>query len=136
MLKRWISCVGLCFVLILGATPFLMADEEHHAGHGEMEAASSGSVALTGEVVDVFCYMSHGKDGLGPKHASCAKKCISGGLPVAIRSNGALYLVAMSDHNPANQTLANFAGKDVTVHGKVTEQDGMKFIAVEHVGAH
>lgn len=133
MLKKWISCVGLCLVLILGATPFLMADEEHHAGHGEMEAASSGSVALTGEVVDVFCYMSHGAEGLGPKHAGCAKKCISGGLPVAIRSSGELYLASMSDHTAANPVLAEFAGKDITVHGKVTEQDGMKFISIEHV---
>ncbi|MBI4436277.1 MAG: hypothetical protein HY590_02545 [Candidatus Omnitrophica bacterium] len=107
-----------------------LADEEHHAASQKEE----GMAGLTGEVVDVLCYMSHGKEGLGPKHADCAKKCILGGLPVAIRSNDQLYLATMSDHSPANQTLANFAGKEVTVHGKVTEQDGMKFIAVEHIG--
>lgn len=125
MRKRIFKTLGSLSVALLIAIGWAMAHEEH--------GAAGGSVALTGEVVDVFCYMSHGEAGLGLKHADCAKKCILGGLPVAIRSNGELYLATLSDHTPANQTLANFSGREVTVHGKVTERDGMKFIAVEHI---
>jgi len=117
---------GMVLAVMTGSLAF--AHEEHGAG--------GGSTAVTGEVVDVFCYMSHGQKGLGPDHAGCAKKCILGGLPVAIRSDGQLYLATMSDHTAANQKLAEFAGKDVTVHGKVTEQDGMKFISIEHIEGH
>ncbi|MBI3088603.1 MAG: hypothetical protein HYY91_06965, partial [Candidatus Omnitrophica bacterium] len=54
-----------------------LANEEHEHATGEQ--------TLTGEVVDVFCYLSHPKDGIGKGHAGCAKKCIKSGLPVAIK---------------------------------------------------
>lgn len=123
MAKKWIE-IGIA--LLFASAPSALAHEEHGGN-------TPGAAAMTGEVVDVFCYMSHGEKGLGPDHAGCAKKCILGGLPVAIRSKGQLYLATMSDHTAANQKLAEFAGKDVTVHGKVTEQEGMKFISIEHI---
>ena len=130
--KGILKCFSVAF-LIVGVTWNLALAYE-----GEEGSAKEGAWedSLTGEVVDVVCYMGHGQSGLGPQHADCAKKCILGGLPVAIRSGGQLYLAAMSDHTSANQTLANFAGREITVHGKVTEQDGMKFIAVEHIEEH
>ena len=88
---------------------------------------------MTGEVVDVFCYLDHGKEGLGKQHASCAKKCIKGGLPVAIKVGDQLYLASMTEHEPANEVLADYAGQEVTVHGEIMERDGQKFIAVSHV---
>ena len=101
--------------------------------HEEHAAAPSGEQALTGEVVDVFCYLSHGKEGLGKGHAGCAKKCIGEGLPVAIKVGDQLYLATMASHEPANKTLVQFAGQQVTVHGKVMEQDGQQLIAITHV---
>ena len=112
-------------VLLIGA-PAAWAHEEHAAG-------SSGEQTLTGEVVDTFCYLSHGKEGLGKAHASCAKKCIEGGLPVAIKVGDRLYLAAMADHAAANKTLGALAGQQVTVHGKIMEQDGQRMIAITHV---
>jgi hypothetical protein len=100
------------------------ADEEH---------AAAGEQALTGEVVDVLCYLSHGKEGLGKGHAECAKKCIKGGLPVAIKVGDQLYLASMADHTAANQKLAGLAAQSVTVHGKVMERDGQRLIAISHV---
>jgi len=101
------------------------ADETHQA--------ASGQQTLTGEVVDVFCYLSHGKDGLGAGHASCAKKCISSGLPVAIKVGNQLYLATHADHTPANQHLAALAGQQVTVTGQLMEQDGQHLIAISKV---
>ncbi len=34
---------------------------------------------------------------------------------------------------PANEILANYAGEQVTVHGKVMERDGQRFIAISHI---
>ena len=100
------------------------AHEEHGTG---------GEQTLTGEVVDVFCYLSHPDQGLGKSHAACAKKCIEGGLPVAIKVGDQLYLLAMADHSPANAVLAKFAGEQVTVHGTVMERDGQHLISVSGV---
>lgn len=107
------------------------AAEEHHHAHATPDA--NKEQVLTGEVVDVFCYLSHGKEALGKEHADCAKKCIKSGLPVAIKVGDQLYLAAMDSHDPANKTLAEAAGEQVTVHGKVLERDGQHLVSITRV---
>ena len=122
---RYLICFVVGAVLAMSGQG-VWAHEEHAASPG-------GEQTLSGEVVDVFCYLSHGKDGLGKGHAGCAKKCIKSGLPVAIKVGDQLYLAAMESHDPANKTLANFAGERVTVHGKILEGDGQHLIAITKV---
>ena len=123
--------VGAALVAGAGA---VRAHEEHAGAEQEQVAENTGAEqTLTGEVVDVFCYLSHGKDGLGKGHAGCAKKCIQSGLPVALKVGDQLYLAAMSSHDPANKALADFAGEQVTVHGKVLEKDGQHLISITNV---
>lgn len=113
-----------------------MEEKEHGGTAMEQQAPAaqaSQEQTLTGEVVDVFCYLSHPKDGIGKGHADCAKKCIKSGLPVAIKVGDQLYLATMADHNPANQQLADLAAERVTVRGKVMELDGQRLIAVSSV---
>ena len=125
---------GLISLGLLAAAASAWAHEEHAGGsHEQVAENTAAEQTLTGEVVDVFCYLSHGKDGLGKQHAECAKKCIEGGLPAAIKVGDQLYLAAMSSHEPANKTLAAFAGEQVTVSGKVMEQDGQHLIAITQV---
>ncbi len=118
--------VGLVATLLMTSGGVAWA----HEGH-EMEAA--GDQTLTGEVIDTFCYLSHGNEGRGKDHIGCARKCIESGLPVAIKVGDQLYLATMADHTAANTTLAPFAGEQVTVHGNVMEKDGQHLIAIEHV---
>ena len=111
-----------------------ISHEEHHGAVGEIAAHSEkGEMTLTGEVVDVVCYLSHDAQGLGKGHTDCAKKCITGGLPVALKVGDQLYLASMGDHTAANAKLAPFAGRQVTVHGKVLERDGQRLILVSEV---
>jgi hypothetical protein len=119
-------------VLLLAGAVVAQAHEEHQQAAAPASGAP-GEETLTGEVVDVFCYLSHGKNGLGKGHAGCAKKCISGGLPVAIKVGDQLYLATMASHEAANKTLAEHAGEQVTVHGKLMEQDGQHLIAITRV---
>jgi len=110
-----------------------------HMGEGphdeakEMAAASGGEHTITGEVVDVMCYLSHGQEGLGKGHAGCGKKCVESGLPVAIKSGDQLYLASMADHTPANKALADLVGEQVTVQGAVFEKDGQRLIAISKI---
>lgn len=127
--------VGLVIgtMLVIGAEG-VWAHTDHAGAVSEEAAENSGAEqTLTGEVVDVFCYLSHGTDGLGKGHAGCAKKCIESGLPVALKVGDQLYLAAMASHDPANNTLARFAGERVTVHGQVMEHDGQHLIAITKV---
>jgi hypothetical protein len=129
----------LAFVMVgalVGAVSAWAHEAHQHEGDPESSAAAApaaGEQRLTGEVVDVFCYLSHGRDGLGKGHAGCAKKCIQGGLPVAIKVGDQLYLATMASHEPANKVLAERAGEQVTVVGKLLEQDGQHLIAITKV---
>ncbi len=121
MNKWWIVVMG--GVLVCGSTVVF--------AHEEPAASVSSEQTLTGEVVDVVCYLDHGA--LGKGHAGCAKKCIQSGLPVAIKVGDHLYLASLADHAAANQKLAELAGQQVTVHGKIMERDGQHLIEISQV---
>ncbi len=90
------------------------------------DSSSSGQTkTLTGEVVDLMCYLDHGAK--GEKHKSCAEKCIKSGGPVGLLSGEDLYLV-IGEHQPMNDQLASKAAQTVTLKGKVVEKNGMKMI--------
>ncbi len=93
----------------------------------EGKAPKAGSeVTVTGEVLDMACYLDHGAHGSG--HADCAKKCISSGLPVGLKgSDGKTYLL-IGEHMPANEELAKHAAETITVHGKLVERDGINLL--------
>jgi hypothetical protein len=110
-------------VLSLAAAPAI-AHEGHHA-----KRQAEGK--LTGEVVDITCYLDH--DSQGEKHSSCAQKCIEKGMPVGLVADGKLYLVIVSSHESPNLKLAPWAGKMVTIKGARTERDGMRAIDMEDV---
>ena len=80
---------------------------------------------VTGEIVDLMCYLDHGAK--GEKHKGCAEKCISSGGPVGIVSGDDVYLV-IGDHKPINDQLSSLASQTVTLKGKVVEKHGMKMI--------
>lgn len=88
--------------------------------------ADEATQSLTGEVVDMMCYLDHGAK--GEKHKGCAEKCIKGGGPVGLLSGDQLYLV-VGDHAPINDELAAKAAQTVTLKGKVVERNGVKMLA-------
>jgi hypothetical protein len=122
---RFITAIA---ALATAATLTLAEDEHHHtASDHHVAATSSGSITVTGEVLDMACYLDHGAQ--GDKHADCAKTCIEGGLPVGIKSaDGKTYLL-IGEHKPLNKQLAPYAAKTITVKGKLVERDGFKAIA-------
>jgi hypothetical protein len=90
---------------------------------------------ITGQVVDIACFMGH--DTSGPKHAKCAEACARAGNPLAIydEASKTLYLPVSLDHKNPNAKLMEFIEKKVKVSGRVMEKDGIKGIAIEKVEA-
>src|ERR1700730_6804750 len=80
--------VATCFITALAFSPLALA-EEHEHGKDKLDAAATKTV--TGEVVDMMCFVDH--NATGDKHAACAAKCIKGGGPVGISSEGKTYLI-------------------------------------------
>ena len=111
----------------LFAVSRLTAHEGHEHAAGDKEDLASGETKkITGEVVDMACYVDHGST--GEKHADCAKKCITSGLPVGLKADDGKTYVLIGDHKPLNTELAEYAGKKITVDGKVASRDGIFMI--------
>ncbi|MEW6365692.1 MAG: hypothetical protein AB1714_13770 [Acidobacteriota bacterium] len=103
----------------LGATVLAHEGEMHGGEQAQM-------VTVTGEVIDLVCYIDHGA--VGEKHLSCAKTCIESGLPVGIKgTDGKTYMV-VGEHKPINQALAPLAAKTITVRGKLVSRDGFNLL--------
>ena len=95
-------------------------------------AAPVFAETVTGEVVDLGCYLDHGAK--GEKHQKCAMNCIKGGMPVGVLTDdGKVYLVIGQHHKPANDQLADLAAKKVTIEGKVGTQNGVSIIVAEKI---
>ena len=112
--------VAAGFISALASSPLLLAQE-----HGKDSLDASASKEITGEVVDMMCYVDH--NAIGDKHAGCAAKCIKGNGPVGVVSDGKAYLI-VGDHKPMNDALAEFAGKTITVRGKMAERGGIAML--------
>jgi hypothetical protein len=81
---------------------------------------------VTGEVVDMMCYVDH--NAMGDGHGqSCGAKCIKNGGPVGIVENGKAYLV-VGEHKPMNDELAESCGKTITLKGKFVERGGIAML--------
>jgi len=89
-------------------------------------AKTSSEVTVTGEVLDMACYLDHGAQ--GAKHADCAKKCIGSGLPVGLKSTDGKTYLLIGEHMPANDELAKHAAETITVRGKLVERDGINLL--------
>ena len=111
------------FIAALALLPLAIAQEHEH---GKEDLSASAEKSVSGEVVDMMCYVDH--NAMGEKHGqSCGAKCIRSGGPVGIVSDGKAYLV-VGEHKPINDQLADYCGKTVTVKGKMAERGGMAMI--------
>jgi hypothetical protein len=113
--------VAVSFTTAVFLSPLALAEEPNKE---KLDASSEKT--LTGEIVDLMCYADHNAS--GEKHAKCAATCIKSGGPVAILSEGKTYIV-VGDHKPMNDQLAEFAGKTVTLKGKLASNGGIPLLA-------
>jgi hypothetical protein len=112
--------VAATSIAVLVFSPLVIAQKHEH---GSDTAASK---EVSGEVVDMMCYVDH--NAVGEKHGqSCGAKCIKSGGPVGIVSEDKAYLV-VGEHKPMNDQLAEYCGKTITVKGKLAERGGIAMI--------
>ncbi|MFC4874122.1 hypothetical protein [Negadavirga shengliensis] len=108
-----------CFV-------FFASQANEKDGDGE-------EISVTGEVLDLSCYMAGGAKGEG--HKGCAEKCINNGMPMGLlTADGKVYLL-VEDHKNASpyQSLKNHAAEQVDVTGKHFVRNGMASIVIGKV---
>lgn len=113
-------------LVILLASASLLGAASLPLAAADAASTDEGATTVKGEIVDLACYLDHGAQ--GEKHAGCAQKCISSGLPVGIKTDdGKLYLV-IGEHKPMNDELAQYAAQTITLKGKVRSRDGVNLL--------
>ena len=122
------SLLAAAAVLALGISGAVAAEQA-------AAKAPEKTSAVSGEILDLSCYMGHG--GMGEGHAGCAAKCLKGGQPMGLLgSDGAVYLL-FADHGDASayEKAKDLAGKKVEITGDVATKNGLKGITVHGVKA-
>jgi hypothetical protein len=92
---------------------------------------------VTGEVIDLSCYLQLGKHGAA--HAACGGKCIAAGEPIGlVTKSGDVYLAIAEEHDLRRDGKTTFRkaaadnfAKVVTVTGTATTVNGIKTIYVQ-----
>ena|SRR5437588_8960106 len=116
--------ISATFVVALIISPLALAHDP--AEHGKENLSAGAAKTVTGEIVDMMCYIDH--NAVGDKHGqSCGAKCIKNGGPVGIIENGKAYLV-VGEHKPMNDELADSCGKTITLKGKLAERGGVAML--------
>lgn len=87
-------------------------------------------VTLSGEVLDLTCYLADGKK--GPGHKACAKLCAKKGLPMGLLTDaGDVYLLIENHDDPdPYDDLKKLAGTEVEIKGVKFSRDGMSSLMV------
>ena len=123
MLKRILAAT---VVLAFAALPLVAQQPK--------QAPASNEVTLTGQVIDVSCYTVMGAS--GPGHKQCALACSKSGEPLAILSDGVIYVpVSSKPSDPQNPRLEPFAEGKVKVTGAHRMKDGLHTIEIKTIAA-
>ena len=87
---------------------------------------------VTGEILDMKCYMSSGAH--GEDHKDCAAMCVKGGAPMGILADdGKVYLLIVGKDAAPYDEAKKFAGEMVTLTGTLSEKNGVQALIVTEV---
>ena len=128
--RDWSRFGQLAAAVLISAslTVMLMKWSEHR----HRSVANAQEVLVTGEVLDMTCYIASNLS--GPDHAKCARDCIRSGLPAGLKAqDGKVYLLTGGPGHSINAEVADYAGKTVTIKGRQTVRDGFAQLQVEEI---
>ncbi|HRO47596.1 hypothetical protein [Agriterribacter sp.] len=95
--------------------------------------AQDETKTVSGEVLDMACYMAKGAH--GEKHKGCAAACIKDGAPMGLlTSDGKIYLL-VENHNKKEvyAKIKDRAGEKITVTGTASVKGGLQGLVVEEL---
>ncbi len=119
--------IGFLILLVLLVTLLQSQDKPKSAAK---------ETTITGEVVDISCYLGHGARGEG--HKACAESCAkAGGALGILTSDGKLYVSLLPDNHKSgpNEKLMGFIARNVTVNGIIRSSGGVNGVIVKDVAA-
>jgi len=82
------------------------------------------AVTVTGEIIDLSCYLQLGKH--GEKHVACGKKCLTNGQPIGLLDkDGGVYMLMEEEHDPRRDgQVAGFRKAAIEHFGQIMQVSG------------
>ena len=119
--------IGLLVVAALAlGSRVLRADAE------APKAEKPADVTLSGTVVDMHCYVTHGASDAG--HAGCANACISRGVPAGfLTDDGVLYVLLGQTPHSVKETVKDMAGVPAKATGAPIDRGGVKGLQLKSI---
>ena len=100
----------------------------------QQAAAPAADVTLTGQVIDMNCFVTMGASGAG--HKTCASACAKAGVALALLVDGNIYMpVSAKPGDPQNSRLEPFAEGRVKVTGTHRMANGIHTIEIKTIAA-
>jgi hypothetical protein len=129
-----IKTLLLLSALSLSVSAWADHKHDHKSDDKKAAASTSESATVTGEVLDLSCFLTHG--GTGKDHKKCAQTCLleknaAAGL---LLPDGSVY-VLLADHEHAKEyaAIAKLGGEKAKVTGKKSSKGGLQAILIEKV---
>jgi hypothetical protein len=88
---------------------------------------------VTGEVIDLNCYLKKGDAGHGEAHKECAIACAKRGEPLAILAPDGFYAIKGDWTKNKNEKLIEWIAQTVRATGEVREVNGKKLILLTDI---
>jgi hypothetical protein len=90
---------------------------------------------VTGEVVDLSCYLHHPATSTGSSHRKCAETCAKKGLPMGVLTGDKQVFLLLEDHDNPKAYAAAIAkaAQQATVDGIKVNLGGVQGLVVESV---
>jgi hypothetical protein len=90
---------------------------------------------ITGEVIDMSCYLHHPETSTGGGHRKCAETCAKKGLPMGLLTSDKQVYLLLEDHDNPKAYAAALAkaAQQTTVEGDKVSVGGVQGVVVESV---
>jgi len=116
-MRRWIQTPSILVLALLAAAAL-------------PAPAQGGDITVSGEVLDLACYIGQGAK--GPDHAKCAQKCAEQGQPIGLLGADGKVYVLFADHADASpyEKAKALAGAKAEIKGELATKDGINGLTV------
>ena len=122
-MKKNLAAAAIAFLILAAlaaGTRFIGAEDR------------TADVTLTGTVVDMHCYVTHGvRDA---RHTSCSNACIARGVPAGfLADDGTLYVLFDEKPFSVKDRVAGLADVPVSLTGTPVTRGGIKGIQIKTI---
>ena len=125
----------LTSLVLTGALAGALSVKAHEGHKHETKAKAAAvdvkTVKLTGEVIDLSCYLDH--EGKGKEHRKCAEACLlEKHVPAGLLGDDGSVVLLVADHKHEKEfaPIPGWAAERITVTGKRMNKGGLNAILV------